>query len=99
MGLDVEAASSDLCANIQLYNNVLDDSQVFVVNYLGDGYYKITNKHSGKSLDVANGGMKSGTNVWQYDYTGDNAQNGLLKSRVTENILILFQLKWFIFRC
>ena len=79
MGLDVEAASSDLCANIQLYNNVLDDSQVFVVNYLGDGYYKITNKHSGKSLDVANGGMKSGTNVWQYDYTGDNAQKWIIK--------------------
>lgn len=79
MGLDVEAASSDLCANIQLYNNVLDDSQVFVVNYLGDGYYKITNKHSGKPLDVANGGMKSGTNVWQYDYTGDNAQKWIIK--------------------
>lgn len=79
MGLDVEAASSDLCANIQLYNNVLDDSQVFVVNYLGDGYYKITNKHSGKSLDVANGGMKSDTNVWQYDYTGDNAQKWIIK--------------------
>lgn len=79
MGLDVEAASSDLCANIQLYNNVLDDSQVFVVNYLGDGYYKITNKHGGKSLDVANGGMKSGTNVWQYDYTGDNAQKWIIK--------------------
>lgn len=79
MGLDVEAASSDLCANIQLYNNVLDDSQVFVVNYLGDGYYKITNKHSGKSLDVANGGMESGTNVWQYDYTGDNAQKWIIK--------------------
>ena len=79
MGLDVEAASSDLCANIQLYNNVLDDSQVFVVNYLGDGYYKITNKHSGKSLDVANGGMKSGTNVWQCDYTGDNAQKWIIK--------------------
>lgn len=79
MGLDVEAASSDLCANIQLYNNVLDDSQVFVVNYLGDEYYKITNKHSGKSLDVANGGMKSGTNVWQYDYTGDNAQKWIIK--------------------
>ena len=79
MGLDVEAASSDLCANIQLYNNVLDDSQGFVVNYLGDGYYKITNKHSGKSLDVANGGMKSGTNVWQYDYTGDNAQKWIIK--------------------
>ena len=79
MGLDVEAASSDLCANIQLYNNVLDDSQVFVVNCLGDGYYKITNKHSGKSLDVANGGMKSGTNVWQYDYTGDNAQKWIIK--------------------
>lgn len=79
MGLDVEGASSDLCANIRIYNNLLDEKQVFIVNYLGDGYYKITNKYSGKSLDVANGGMQAGTNVWQYDYKGDDAQKWIIK--------------------
>ena len=46
---------------------------------------------SGKSLDVANGGMKSGTNVWQYDYTGDNAQKWIIKEsgRIKEKKIVM----------
>lgn len=93
MGLDVEGASSDLCANIRIYNNLLDEKQVFIVNYLGDGYYKITNKSSGKALDVANGGMQPGANVWQYDYKGDDAQKWIIKESGDEKYFNIISVK------
>lgn len=51
-GLDVENCSKEDGANIQIYPNTWDAKETFHVSYLGNGYYKIINSYSGKSLDV-----------------------------------------------
>jgi len=39
-----------------------------------DGYYTITNKKSGKAVDVANGSTADGANIQQYQSNGTDAQ-------------------------
>jgi len=39
-----------------------------------DGYYTITNKNSGKAVDVANGSTADGANIQQYQSNGSDAQ-------------------------
>ena len=64
---------------MQLYENILIDSQRFEVKHIGNGYYTITAVHSGKVLDVANGGTTAGTNVWQCTKNNSNAQQWILQ--------------------
>ena len=52
--LDIDGASKNNGANVQLYEYVKQNQQKFKVKYIGDGYYTITALHSGKVLDVAN---------------------------------------------
>ncbi|HUV51471.1 MAG TPA: RICIN domain-containing protein [Dehalococcoidia bacterium] len=47
----------------QLYQG--NDSQIWILDYLGDGYYKIVNKNSGKVLEVADGRTEELVNVQQ----------------------------------
>ncbi len=77
---DVTSASMDNYANIQLYKNVRENQQKFTVKYIGDGYYNIIAFHSNKALDVANGGMVAGTNVWQIEVNNTDAQSWIIKS-------------------
>ena len=62
-----------------LYANEYHTNQVFDFEYLGDGYYKISAVHSGKSLDVYNGEKKSGTNVQQYSWKNSDNQKWVVK--------------------
>ena len=63
MGIDVALNGSANGTNVQLFSNVTDPNQVFTVKYLDNGFYRITHKSSGKSLDVAGAGLEYGTNV------------------------------------
>lgn len=72
--LDIENASKDNEANAWIFNSVTDSKQVFTVRYLGNGFYSIMNKHSGKYLDVQGAGLENKTNVWQYEKNGSDAQ-------------------------
>lgn len=74
MVLDVHNGSKDDRANIQIYKSNGTDAQVFKVESVADGYYKIINAQSGKVLDVKFNSYDSGTNVWQYQWNGSDAQ-------------------------
>ena len=78
-GLDVYCGEKDSGANIQIYDNLDDDSQTFELTYLGEGYYKIINTNSGKSLDVESADTKKGSNIQQYGYVGANQQIWVIK--------------------
>ena len=79
MCLDVYAASEDNSANIDLYSNLSTREQVFSVTYLENGYYKIINKHSQKSLDLEGAKCVKGTNIQQYDYSDDPQKQWIIK--------------------
>ncbi len=55
------------------------NSQAFIINYLKDGYYKITSKKTGGCLDVQDAGMKNGTNVRTWENNGADAQKWIIK--------------------
>ena len=78
-GLDVENCSKEDGANIQIYPNTWDAKETFHVSYLGNGYYKIINSYSGKSLDVMWADTRRKTNLQQYGYNGVNQQQWILR--------------------
>ena len=85
IGIDVEAGIKENEANVLLWewyeeNNI---QKQFNIKYDdSDGYYIIVNANSNKVLDVKNAGMTNGTNVWQYEENGTDAQ----KWKIVKNI-------------
>ena len=77
--VDVNGASNDNCANVQLWTKNGTGAQTFRLTYNAGGWYTIVNVQSGKALDVANGTAKCGQNVWQYETNGTNAQKWYLE--------------------
>lgn len=78
--LDVDAGSYHNFANIQLWRNAKAQQERFELKYNEKlNTYTIIAAHSGKVLDVAGGGIKSGTNVQQYDNNNTVAQQWLLE--------------------
>lgn len=61
-------------SNIQLetYNN--SENQKFKVEYVGNGYYKIILRSTGKSLDVTNASASSGANLGTSEWNKTSAQ-------------------------
>lgn len=77
--LDVDNASTENCANLQIYHENGTEAQQFRVTYLNNGYYQMTSLASGKAVDAANAATDCGTNVWQYEINHTNAQKWALK--------------------
>lgn len=74
MILDVSGNGTVNGTNIQIYEANGTKAQIFVVTHLGNGWHKIINQSSSKSIDVAGGKKASGVNVQLYDYNGTDAQ-------------------------
>ena len=66
-------------ANVRIYTRNKGLSQKVKIVYIGDGYYTIKFMHSGMYLDVANGEIKNGTNVWQCRENGSDAQKWIIR--------------------
>lgn len=72
--LDVNGNSAEDNATIDIMPNVNADCQKFMIEKQNDGYYKITARNSGKSLDVLNGSADPETDLQQKTYDGSNGQ-------------------------
>lgn len=82
MCLDIAGASLENKTNVQIHHSTEADSQIFTITYLGeDKGYKIINKYSGKSLDVAGASKIMGANVWQQEYyaPSEHTQHWVIK--------------------
>ena len=77
-GLEVSGSSTDNNAKVGIWDYGNADAQKFKFEYV-EGYYKITAKHTGKSLTVKNNNIKEGTEIVQSDYIGSNGQKWILK--------------------
>ena len=76
--LDIDAASKNNGALLQIWNKCEVKQQKFKITYTGDGFYVIRNVNSNKVLDVQNAGTANGTKVQQFDYNGTNAQKWII---------------------
>ena len=74
MRLDVDGASREAGANVQLYTGNGTRAQTFHIASNGDGTYTLNIPFSRKALDVRYGGMTPGTNVQQWNRNGSDAQ-------------------------
>ena len=82
IGIDIDAGLKNNGANVLLWDWYEENNTQKKFNFRydeTDGYYTITNVNSGKLLDVQNGGMSNGTNVWQYEENGSDAQKWLIQ--------------------
>lgn len=78
-GVDVNEAKTANGTNIQLWNNIDYSTQVFTVKWLGNGFYSIRQRSSGKSLDVHGSGRNWGTNVELYTYNETSNQQWVIR--------------------
>ena len=79
LSIDVQNSSREMAANIILGNVSDVIRNEFNIRSAGNGYYTISSINSGNVLDVANGGMTSGTNVWQHGINGTDAQKWIIR--------------------
>ena len=77
MSLDVANGSSNNAAKIQLYESNETNAQRWKVEYLDDGYVKMTSMVSGKVLDVACASKENGVQMQQYEWNKSRAQKWL----------------------
>lgn len=76
MVFDISGASKSNSAKLQLWEKSAQatDNQKFEIKSVGNGYYSIQAKHSGKVLDVVGAGTVNQTKVQQYESNGSYAQ-------------------------
>ena len=72
--LSVENSSLRNRGNVYQWRDTGSDSQRWLIEDAGDGYYKLTNVGSGLVLDVDSSSPDPDANVWQYAWNGSTAQ-------------------------
>lgn len=98
LSLDIDSASINSTANVQLWDYVGVPQQKFYIQYNENGFYLIRSGNCNMYLDVEGGNPNDGTNVWQYSYNGSgtqlwrfiSAENNTvwIESKVRENLVL-----------
>ncbi len=78
--LDIQEASNDSGANVEIWSNNRQNNQKFSISYQNNGYYKIIALNSGKALGVKEAGYGEVVDVRQYDVTDSINQDWIIKS-------------------
>ena len=91
--LDVESASRDNGANVQLYKANSTYAQMFQFEFVpdgdGTGWYRIINGASAKALDITDGNVVPSTNIQQWN-SSDTNQNQLFAAHKNADGTISF---------
>lgn len=77
--VDESTVSNTVGGNVHLWQYYGNKNQLWVAEYIGNGYYRFRNLNSGLYLDKSGGGNQP-SNVIQYTKNGTYAQNWKLKS-------------------
>lgn len=79
MGLNEAGGGTESYSNAQINSNLLDSKQKFDVKYLGNGYYTIISKTTGRQLDVFGNSSHNGSNVVFHNANNSEAQQWIIK--------------------
>lgn len=77
--LDIVSGSTDENAELQLWTSNFTDAQKFIIKYIGDGYYKIISKVSGKALTVESTNPSIGSRIVQKTDENLDTQKWIIK--------------------
>ena len=80
--LDIKDASLEDKASLQLWTKNNNKNQKFYIEYVGNGYYKISNVQSTKVLDVPDGSKKIGIKIQQYKSNDTSAQRWKIRKNI-----------------
>lgn len=72
--LDVNNYATFNGGNVEIYPYHDTNNEKWIISSVGNGYYRIKDKNSGKSLDVNGGSSESQTNVQIWEDNNGNAQ-------------------------
>lgn len=72
--LDVQGGKLKSLTSIQTHKKNDSLAQMFMIKYVGNGYYTIRSLCTDKYFDVANGIIGPGARIWQYDKNETDAQ-------------------------
>ena len=72
--LDVTGRSIENGANVEIWERTYGNNQKFNVNYVGNGYYTISDVRTGKMLEVCKDKSSPGTNVQMWETNGTDRQ-------------------------
>jgi len=86
----IEVAGSNTGDNAKVdiwdYGNAM--AQKFNLEYNSEGYYKITARHTGKSLTVKDGELKEGAEIVQSTYEGLDSQKWIIRDSNKNGLII-----------
>ena len=86
----IEIAGSNMDDNAKVdiwaYGNV--PAQKFNIEYVDEGYYKITARHTGKSLTVKDGNLSEGAEIVQSTYDGLDSQKWIIRDSKVNGLVI-----------
>ena len=76
--IEVAGSSTSDNAKVDIWNYGNVPAQKFNIEY-EDGYYRITARHTGKSLTVKDGNLQDGTEIVQSTYEGLDSQKWIIR--------------------
>ena len=80
--LDIENGSIDNTANLQIYQKKGNLNQKFYIHYVGNGYYKISNVSSAKTVEVKDASVEINANVQQMEDIGADCQKWKIRKNI-----------------
>ena len=85
--IEVAGSSTSDNAKVDIWNYGNVPAQKFNIEY-EDGYYRITARHTGKSLTVKDGNLQDGTEIVQSTYEGLDSQKWIIRDSGINGLVI-----------
>ena len=85
--IEVAGSSTSDNAKVDIWNYGNVPAQKFNIEY-EDGYYRITARHTGKSLTVKDGNLQDGTEIVQSTYEGLDSQKWIIRDSKINGLVI-----------
>ena len=86
--IEVAGSSKSDNAKVDIWNYGDVPAQKFNIEYVNEGYYKITARHTGKSLTVKDGNLQEGAEVVQSTYEGLDSQKWIIRDSKVNGLVI-----------
>jgi len=86
--IEVAGSSTANGARVDIWNNGNVPAQKFNIELIEEKYYKITARHTGKSLTAKNGKVEEGTPIVQEDYKGLDTQKWIIRDSKVNGLVI-----------
>ena len=85
--IEIAGSSIEDNAKVDIWDYGNAEAQKFNIEYM-NGYYKITARHTGKSLTVKNGNLSEGTEIVQATYEGLDSQKWIIRDSKINGLVI-----------